>query len=61
MEIESKIVLDESKTKFKEGENVEFCEYYLDGELIGVVELYSDRDMKKGNIIDNIKGIFTKE
>ena len=52
--IESKIVLDESKTKFKEGENVGFCEYYLDGELIGVVELYSDRDMKKGNIIDNI-------
>ena len=59
--IESKIVLDESKTKFKEGENVGFCKYYLDGELIGVVELYSDRDMKKGNIIDNIKGIFTKE
>lgn len=59
--IESKIVLDESRTKFKEGENVGFCEYYLDGELIGVVELYSDRDMKKGNIIDNIKGIFTKE
>ena len=59
--IESKIVLDESKTKFKEGENVGFCEYYLDGELIGVVELYSDRDMKKGNIIENIKGIFTKE
>lgn len=59
--IGSKIVLDESKTKFKEGENVGFCEYYLDGELIGVVELYSDRDMKKGNIIDNIKGIFTKE
>lgn len=59
--IESKIVLDESKTKFKEGENVGFCEYYLDGELIGVVELYSDRDMKKGNIIDNIKDLFTKE
>lgn len=59
--IENKIVLDESKTKFKEGENVGFCEYYLDGELIGVVELYSDRDMKKGNIIDNIKGLFTKE
>ena len=59
--IERKIVLDESKTKFKEGENVGFCEYYLDGELIGVVELYSDRDMKKGNIIDNIKDFFTKE
>ncbi|MDO4534821.1 MAG: D-alanyl-D-alanine carboxypeptidase family protein [Clostridium perfringens] len=59
--IERKIVLDETKTKFKEGENVGFCEYYLDGELIGVVELYSDRDMKKGNIIDNIKGFFTKE
>ncbi len=59
--IENKIVLDESKTKFKEGENVGFCEYYLDGELIGVVELYSDRDMKKGNIIDSIKDLFTKE
>lgn len=59
--IESKIILDESKTQFKQGENVGFCEYYLDGELLGSVELYSDRDMKKGNIIDNIKGIFVKE
>ncbi len=59
--IERKIVLDDSKTKFKEGENIGFCEYYLDGKLIGVVELYSDRDMKKGNIIDNIKDFFTKE
>ncbi|MGG5462429.1 D-alanyl-D-alanine carboxypeptidase family protein [Clostridium sp. B9] len=53
--IEKKVVLDESKTKVKEFETVGYCEYYLDGELLGKVELYSDRDMKKGGIIDSVK------
>lgn len=53
--VEKKIVLDESKTKIKEFDTVGYCEYYLDGELLGKVDLYSDRDMKKGGIIDSVK------
>ncbi|MDM0460181.1 D-alanyl-D-alanine carboxypeptidase family protein [Clostridium perfringens] len=53
--IEKKVVLDESKKKIKEFDTVGYCEYYLDGELLGKVELYSDRDMRKGGIIDSVK------
>ena len=53
--IEKKVVLDESKKKIKEFDTIGYCEYYLDGELLGKVELYSDRDMKKGGIIDSVK------
>ncbi len=35
------------KKKIKEFDTIGYCEYYLDGELLGKVELYSDRDMKK--------------
>lgn len=52
---ERKLVLDENQTKFVEGESIGFCEYYLEGQLIGKVELYSDRTMKKGGFIDNVK------
>lgn len=53
--IEKKVVLDESKKKFKEFEIVGYCEYYLNEELLGKVDLYSDRDMKKGGILDSVK------
>lgn len=53
--IEKKVVLDESKKKIKEFDTIGYCEYYLDGELLGKVELYSDRDMRKGGIIDSVK------
>lgn len=53
--IERKIILDESKNKVKEFETIGSCEYYLEGELLGKVSIYSDRDMKKGGLIDNIK------
>lgn len=53
--IEKKVILDESKKKIKEFDTIGYCEYYLDGELLGKVELYSDRDMKKGGIIDSVK------
>ncbi len=35
------------RKKIKEFDTIGYCEYYLDGELLGKVELYSDRDMKK--------------
>lgn len=37
--------------KIKEFDTIGYCEYYLDGELLGKVELYSDRDMKKAELL----------
>lgn len=64
-EIEKKIVIDELQKEYKEGEVVGKCEIYLSGEKIGEVPVYCDRNIKKGNIIDNIKynikNIFSKD
>ena len=54
-EIQKKIVIDEQKSEYKSGEIVGKCEVYLGEEKVGEVEIYSDRDIKKGNIFDNIK------
>lgn len=50
-----KIVIDELKKEYKAGDIVGKCEVYLGSEKVGEVDIYCDRDVKKGNIIDNIK------
>lgn len=54
-EIEKKIVINELKREYKQGEIVGKCEVYLGEEKVGEVEIYSDRDIKKGNFFTNIK------
>ena len=54
-EIEKKIVIDELKKEYKQGDIVGKCEVYLGKEKVGEVEIYSDRDIKKGNFLTNIK------
>lgn len=63
-EIKKNIVIDELKKGYKKGEVVGKCEIYLGEEKVGEVEIYSDRDVKKGNLFTNIKfnikNLFTK-
>lgn len=54
-ELQKKIVIDELKKEYKAGEMVGKYEVYLGDEKVGEVEIYCDRDIKKGNIFDNIK------
>ncbi|WP_411167903.1 D-alanyl-D-alanine carboxypeptidase family protein [Clostridium sp. MB05] len=54
-ELEKKIVLDEVKKEYKQGDIVGKCEVYLGNDKIGEVELYSDRDIKLGGIFENFK------
>lgn len=55
--IEKKLTLniDKSKNKYSKGEVIGKCECFLNGNLIGTVELYSDRDFKNGGFLDNLK------
>ena len=39
----------------QQGEIVGKCELYLGEDKVGEVDIYSDRDIKKGNIFENIK------
>ncbi|MCS6132407.1 D-alanyl-D-alanine carboxypeptidase [Clostridium botulinum] len=54
-EISKKIVIEELKPEYKMGDIVGKCEVYLGEEKVGEIEIYSDRDIKKGNLFDNIK------
>ncbi|WP_148347219.1 D-alanyl-D-alanine carboxypeptidase family protein [Clostridium butyricum] len=54
-EVEKKFVIDELQKEYKEGDVVGKCEIYLNNEKIGEVTIYCDRNIKKGNIFDNIK------
>ena len=54
-DIEKKIVIDELKKEYKQGEIVGKCELYLGEDKVGEVDIYSDRDIKKGNVFENIK------
>lgn len=51
----NKIVLDEMKDSYTEGEIIGKCEVYLDDTKVGEVDLYCDRDVEKGGFIDNLK------
>ena len=54
-EIEKKVVINELQKEYKEGDVVGKCEVYLNNEKIGEITIYCDRNIKKGNIFDNIK------
>lgn len=44
----------------KKGSIVGYCEYYSDGKSIGKVDIYCDRDIKKGGFLENLRKDFNK-
>lgn len=54
-ELQKKIVVGKIKEKYKKGDTVGICEVYLGNEKVGEVEVYSDRDIEKGGLLDSIK------
>lgn len=53
--IEKKLELDTTKNKYAEGEIIGTCEFFKDNKSIGKIKVYCDREVKRGNFIDNIK------
>lgn len=53
--IVSKVALSAQKDRYAKGEVVGKCQYYLNEDVIGSVDLYADRDIKKANFLENIK------
>ncbi|MFT5872948.1 MAG: D-alanyl-D-alanine carboxypeptidase (penicillin-binding protein 5/6) [Clostridium sp.] len=54
-EITKKIILKEDLNEYKKDVAIGFCEIYVDKELCGKIIIYSDRDIKKARLWDNIK------
>jgi len=55
-EIVKKIVMNEGLKEYKKNVAIGSCEIYMDNKLCGKINIYSDRDIKKSRIWDNIKG-----
>lgn len=54
-EVSKQIIMNDLKESYKQGEIVGKCEIYLGEEKVGEVQIYSDRDIEKGNLFDSIK------
>lgn len=57
-EINKKIILNAEKKFFKKGEEIGVCEFYNGEKLVGTVKVYSDRDVKKNGVLNNLKEYF---
>jgi len=58
-EIIKKIVIEEGLKEFKKDAPIGFCEIYVDNALCGKIIIYSDRDIKKSKVWDNIRNNIT--
>lgn len=60
--ITNKITITKDKKEYKKGEVIGYCEYFVKDVKVGTVEIYSDRDVKKAGVLnnmkDNLKGLF---
>jgi serine-type D-Ala-D-Ala carboxypeptidase (penicillin-binding protein 5/6) len=54
-EITHELILNKEKKMYKKGEVIGQCQYYLNGEPLGKIDIYSDRDVKRLGILDNIR------
>lgn len=57
-EITKKIILEKEKKFFKKGEKIGTCEFYDGDKLVGTVKIYSDRDVKRNGVLNNLKEYF---
>ncbi|MEG2353741.1 MAG: D-alanyl-D-alanine carboxypeptidase family protein [Clostridium sp.] len=57
--IGKKVVVDKTKSSYVKDEKVGYCEISLNGEIVGIINLYCDRDLKVGGFLQNLKSNFT--
>ncbi|CAB1243109.1 D-alanyl-D-alanine carboxypeptidase DacF [Clostridiaceae bacterium BL-3] len=50
-----KCIIDKNKKRYKKDEKVGYCDVYVNGEMVGKVDLRSDRNVKRPGIFSNLK------
>ncbi|WP_032121662.1 D-alanyl-D-alanine carboxypeptidase family protein [Clostridium amazonitimonense] len=55
VDIKKEIVIDKDRKEYNKGDIIGYCQYYAGEEVVGKVDIYSDRDLKRANFIDNMK------
>lgn len=59
-QINKKVTIDPNLKGIKEGDIVGYCEIYVGNNLIKKIELYSDREVKQSQFLNNMKNILTE-
>lgn len=59
-QINKKVVIDPNLRSLKAGDTVGYCEIYLGEKLVKKVDLYSDREVKQSQFMNNLKNMFTE-
>lgn len=57
--IEKKTIINKKK-QYKKGEEIGHCDILLNGKLCGSVKVYSDRDIRVGNFLNELKDNLSK-
>jgi len=59
-QINKKVVIDPNLRSLKAGDTVGYCEIYLGDKLVKKVDLYSDREVKQSQFMNNLKNMLTE-
>ncbi len=59
-QLTQQVTINPDLKKINAGDIVGKCEVYNGEELVGEVDLYSDREVKQSQFLNNLKGIFNK-
>jgi len=59
-QINKKVVIDPNLRRLKAGDTVGYCEIYLGDKLVKKVDLYSDREVKQSQFMNNLKNMLTE-
>ncbi|WP_040194814.1 D-alanyl-D-alanine carboxypeptidase family protein [Clostridium culturomicium] len=59
-QITKQVIINPDLKKINAGDIVGKCEVYNGEELVGQVDLYSDREVKQSQFLNNLKNIFSK-
>lgn len=55
VETTKELIMDKDKKSYNKDDVIGHCKYYEGETLLGEVEIYTDREIKKSTLIDNIK------
>lgn len=58
-QVTKKVTIDQNLKGFKEGDVVGYCEVYVGDNLVKKIDLYSDREVKQSQFLNNLKNMLT--
>lgn len=58
--ISKKVTINQNSKNIKEGDIIGFCEVFMGDKLVKKIDLYSDREVKQSQFMNNLKNMITE-